>query len=60
MLVLYGVSYPSEKKTGRSVKMIQHKRLAFRRQTFIELLLYIYIYIYDSGIYAAVDFSYMT
>ena len=38
--------------------MIQHKRLAFRRQTFIESLLYIYIYIYASGIYAAVDFSY--
>ena len=44
--------------TGRSVNMIQHKRLAFRRQTFIEPLLYIYPYIYASGIYAAVDFSY--
>ena len=38
--------------------MIQHKRLAFRRQTFIEPLLYIYIYIYASVKYAAVDFSY--
>ena len=44
--------------TGRSVNMIQHKRLAFRRQTFIEPFLYIYLYIYASGIYAAVDFSY--
>ena len=43
--------------TGRSVNMIQHKRLAFRRQTFIEPLLYLYIY-NASGIYAAVDFSY--
>ena len=38
--------------------MIQHKRLAFTIQTCIEPLLYIYIYIYASGIYAAVDFSY--
>ena len=45
-------------RTGRSVNMIQHKRLAFRRQTFIKPLLYIYIYIYASEIYAAVDFSY--
>ena len=43
--------------TGRSLNMIQHERLAFRRQTFIEPLLYIYIYMYVSGIYAAVDFS---
>ena len=33
--------------------MIQYKRLAFRRQTFIE-----HCYIYISGLYAAVDFSY--
>ena len=32
--------------TGPSVNMIQRKRLAFRRQTFIEQLLYIYISIY--------------
>ena len=43
---------------GPSVNMIQHKRLAFRRQTFIEQLLYIYIYIYASGIYGAVYFNY--
>ena len=42
--------------TGRSVNMIQHKRLAFRRQSL--LYIYIYIYIYAAGIYAAVDFSY--
>ena len=41
-------------RTERSVNMIQHKRLAFRRQTFIEPLLYIYA----SEIYAADDFSY--
>ena len=29
--------------TGHSVNMIHHKRLAFRRQTFIEPLLYINI-----------------
>ena len=46
--------------TGRSGNMIQHKRLAFRRQTFIEPLLHIYFYAYASGIYAAVDFSYAT
>ena len=44
--------------TGRSLNMIQHERLAFRRQTFIEPLLYTFIYIYASGIYAAADFSY--
>ena len=27
-------------RTGRSVNIIQHKKLAFRRQTFIEPLLY--------------------
>ena len=58
------VSIIQVNRAGRSVNMIQHKRLAFRRQTFIESLLYIYIYIYidiyiyASGIYAAVDFSY--
>ena len=30
--------------TGRSVSMIQHKKLAFRRHTFIEPLQYIYLY----------------
>ena len=44
------VSIIQVNRTGRSVNMIQHKRLAFRRQTII--------YIYASGIYAAVDFSY--
>ena len=44
MLVLYCVNYPGE--------------LSFWRQTFIEPLPYIYIYIYASGIYAAVDLSY--
>ena len=43
MLVLYGVQVNG---TGRSLNIIQHKRLAFRRQTFIEPLLYIYSYIY--------------
>ena len=32
-------------ETGRSANMIQHKILAFRRQIFIEPLLYIYLYI---------------
>ena len=44
--------------TGRSANMIKHKRPAFTRQILIEPLLYIYIYTYASGIYAAVDFSY--
>ena len=43
---------------GRSVNIIQHKILAFRRQTFIKPLLYIHLNIYASGLYAAVDFSY--
>ena len=45
--------------TGRSVNVIQHKRLAFRRPTFVEPLLYIYLYIcfWNIGPYAAVDFS---
>ena len=50
------VSIIQVSRTGRSVNMIRHKRLAFRRQTFIEPSLYIYIY--ASEIYAAVDFSY--
>ena len=52
------VSIIQANRTGRSVNMIQHKRFAFRRQTFIDPLLYIYIYIYAFKIYAAVDFSY--
>ena len=45
-------------RTGRSINMIQHKRIAFTRQTFIEPLLFLSLYIYASGIYAAVDVSY--
>ena len=42
-VVLYGVNYPCE--WNRTFCMIQHKILAFRRQTFIKPLLYIYLYI---------------
>ena len=42
-------------RTGRSVNMIQHKRVASRRQTFIE---HSYIYIDASVIHAAVEVSY--
>ena len=51
------VSIIQVNRTGRSVNMIQHKGLACRRQKIIEVLLYIYIFIYASGIYAVVDFS---
>ena len=39
-------------RTGCSVNMIQHKILSFITHTFIE-----YIYIFASGIYAAIDLS---
>ena len=47
------VSIIQVSRTWRSVNMIQYKRLAFSRQQFIK-----HYYIYISGIYAAVDFSY--
>ena len=42
-------------RRGRFANKIQHKRLAFRRQTIID---HCFIYIYACGIYAAVNFSY--
>ena len=47
MLVLYGVNY----HRGWNWTFCKYD------SAFIESLLYIYIYIYASGIYAAVDFS---
>ena len=50
------VSIIQVNRTRRSVNMIQLKKLAFRRQTLLNHC-YIYIYIYVSGIYAAVDMT---